>query len=73
MRLDFAGASASYERTRTSLGSALAWLGTAMQIYRERRALRALSDATLKDIGLSRADVERESGRPFWDIGGTPR
>jgi uncharacterized protein YjiS (DUF1127 family) len=32
----------------------------------ERRALGALDDATLKDIGLSRADVERELAKPFW-------
>jgi uncharacterized protein YjiS (DUF1127 family) len=27
-----------------------------------------LSDAMLRDIGLSRADAERESTRPFWDL-----
>jgi uncharacterized protein YjiS (DUF1127 family) len=33
---------------------------------RERRELVALSDAMLHDIGLTRADVESEYGRPFW-------
>jgi uncharacterized protein YjiS (DUF1127 family) len=33
---------------------------------RQRRALRALDDRLLKDIGLTRADVERECGRPYW-------
>lgn len=33
---------------------------------RQRRALRALDDRLLKDIGLTRADVERECGKPFW-------
>jgi uncharacterized protein YjiS (DUF1127 family) len=34
--------------------------------YRERRMLSALSDHMLKDIGVSRADVEREAGKTFW-------
>jgi uncharacterized protein YjiS (DUF1127 family) len=33
---------------------------------RQRRALHYLSDAMLKDIGLSRADVENEAAKPFW-------
>lgn len=32
-----------------------------------RQKQPALSDAALKDIGLSRADVWQESDRPFWD------
>lgn len=38
-------------------------------LYRQRRQLAALSDFMLKDIGLSRADAEREANRPFWDDG----
>jgi uncharacterized protein YjiS (DUF1127 family) len=34
---------------------------------RSRRALSALSDDQLKDIGLSRSDAFREGQRPFWD------
>ncbi|MCY1398882.1 hypothetical protein D9M71_139250 [compost metagenome] len=37
------------------------------QLYRERRALMRLNDAQLRDIGLSRVDVFKESVRPFWD------
>lgn len=37
------------------------------QLRHERQQLWRLSDATLKDIGLTRADVEREASRPFWD------
>ncbi|MCO7514926.1 DUF1127 domain-containing protein [Pseudomonas guariconensis] len=37
------------------------------QLYRQRRELASLSDATLEDLGLSRADILRESERPFWD------
>ena len=33
---------------------------------RQRRALLELSDALLKDVGLSRADAWREAGKPFW-------
>jgi uncharacterized protein YjiS (DUF1127 family) len=40
----------------------LAWL----ERRRGRRALMGLDDAQLRDIGLSRADVEREWNKPFW-------
>ena len=40
----------------------LAWLERA----RQRRQLQQLGDHMLKDIGLSRADVEAESSKPFW-------
>ena len=33
---------------------------------RQRRDLAALSDHALRDIGLSRNDVEIEVGKPFW-------
>lgn len=32
----------------------------------QRHHLAALDDHVLKDIGLSRADVVRESSKPFW-------
>ncbi|HEV7264477.1 MAG TPA: DUF1127 domain-containing protein [Falsiroseomonas sp.] len=32
----------------------------------QRRRLACLSDAMLKDIGVSRADAFRESRKPFW-------
>ena len=37
------------------------------QLGQERHALAALSDAALKDLGLSRADIHQETERPFWD------
>ena len=33
---------------------------------RQRRRLSDLDDRMLKDIGLTRADVSREVGKPFW-------
>ncbi|MEL6127807.1 MAG: DUF1127 domain-containing protein [Pseudomonadota bacterium] len=34
--------------------------------HRQRIQLSHLNDAALKDIGLTRHDVEREIQRPFW-------
>jgi len=31
-----------------------------------RQELEGLSDATLRDIGITRCDVHRESHKPFW-------
>ena len=33
---------------------------------RQRRDLAALSDYALRDIGLSRGDVDLEISKPFW-------
>ncbi|MBI1206939.1 MAG: DUF1127 domain-containing protein [Azospirillum sp.] len=33
---------------------------------RERAMLRGLDDGVLKDLGISRADAELESDKPFW-------
>lgn len=38
------------------------WRARAVQ----RRHLREIDDHLLVDMGLSRADVERESRKPFW-------
>lgn len=44
-------------------GAFSAWLGRA----RDRRALAALDERTLKDIGLSRCDIAAETARrPWW-------
>ena len=40
---------------------------TEANIANMRRQLAMLDDAALKDLGLSRADVQQESERPFWD------
>ena len=36
------------------------------ELARGRRHLAGLDDRILRDIGLSRADVEREYRKPFW-------
>jgi len=41
----------------------LTWL----ERYRQRRALGTLSDHMLKDLGLSRSDAGRETGKRFWE------
>jgi uncharacterized protein YjiS (DUF1127 family) len=46
--------------------SLLRYILTWSERVRQRRALMALDDWALKDIGLSRVDVLRESGKPFW-------
>lgn len=42
------------------------------EVARQRRALAAMDDAMLKDIGITRVDARREAARPFWDDGGVP-
>lgn len=37
------------------------------EVAEQRRMLASMPDATLKDLGLSRADVEQEVQRSFWD------
>jgi uncharacterized protein YjiS (DUF1127 family) len=51
------------------LGAAIAWLGQQRERQRGRRALLRMSDAQLKDIGLSRSTAYREANRTFWERG----
>lgn len=44
-----------------------AWLARCTERSRERQRLRELDDHLVKDIGLSRADVDQECGRWPWD------
>ena len=44
-------------------------LAALMRIWdrsRQRRHLRDLDDRMLRDVGLSRADVARETAKPVW-------
>lgn len=38
----------------------------ALKRHAERRALAALDDRQLADVGLTRAQVQREARKPFW-------
>lgn len=42
------------------------WVLGVVERRRQRRALSALDEHQLKDIGLSRGDVEQEITKPFW-------
>jgi uncharacterized protein YjiS (DUF1127 family) len=55
--------SAGMDRWRQGCDTVLLWL----ERRRERRALAALSDHMRKDLGLSRSDAGRESGKRFWE------
>ncbi|MFW5679116.1 MAG: DUF1127 domain-containing protein [Pseudomonadota bacterium] len=52
------------DRVLAAIGQALLWYGRA----RERRALAELDDHLLRDIGVSRAEADREAGKPFWQV-----
>ena len=43
-------------------------LMTWSQRARERRELHAMSEHSLRDIGLSRADAAQEYDKPFWRV-----
>ncbi len=49
----------------SSLGGLVTWTTRAVRAYRERRALAALSDSLLKDLGLTRGDIDRVTGGPL--------
>jgi len=43
-----------------------AWIAAAAERQRTRRALAALDDRALRDVGLTRAQADAEARRPFW-------
>ena len=51
---------------RNGLAAACAQARRWYVVYRQRRALLAMDEAFLKDVGLSRADALAEGGKPFW-------
>jgi uncharacterized protein YjiS (DUF1127 family) len=44
----------------------LGFLLDILDVYRQRRALGSLDERMLKDIGLTRCEVECEVSRPPW-------
>ncbi|HME24396.1 MAG TPA: DUF1127 domain-containing protein [Acetobacteraceae bacterium] len=55
---------AARDALRGLLHTVSAWRARARQRY----ALSMLDDHILKDIGLTRADVDRETLKPFWRV-----
>lgn len=53
--------------SRLSPARVLSRLAGAAAVSRQRRALRDLDEAILRDIGLTRDEALREAARPFWD------
>jgi uncharacterized protein YjiS (DUF1127 family) len=53
-------------RVRAALVGALGLVREWRRRARSRTELAALDDRTLRDIGLSRADVWAELDKPFW-------
>jgi len=48
------------------IAAVLARLAAWAQRHRQRRALARLDPDLLRDVGLTRTDALRESGKPFW-------
>ena len=70
-KCSLAGAAGAAAPRRAGLAAPIAQfllglLSTWLQRARERRALHGLDDGMLKDIGLTRADIDFEVHKPFW-------
>jgi uncharacterized protein YjiS (DUF1127 family) len=55
-----------------SLGAGIHALGrriaAALAVRAERRALMALDESALKDMGFNKGQAQHEYGRSFWDV-----
>ena len=66
-------ASVPAQRSRAaSLGAGIQALGrriaAALAVRAERRALMALDESALKDMGFNKGQAQCEAGRTFWDV-----
>lgn len=61
-----AGTTSRREAPRLSLLRAIEWIEVRIERRRSRLALMEMTDAQLRDIGVSRADAYREFDKPFW-------
>ena len=62
----YAIARSSISAPRRSGG--IAFFRAAVAAWRQRRALERLDANARRDLGLTCADVARESARPVWDV-----
>jgi uncharacterized protein YjiS (DUF1127 family) len=62
------GSAAAARRRRAAGQEWLGWLATMLRAIETRRELARMDDRMLKDIGVSRADAEREATRAPWDV-----
>lgn len=53
-------------RPRLTVRGILARLAVLDALHRNRMDLKALDDRMLRDVGLTRADVDAELRRPLW-------
>ena len=60
-------AKASYARRTTRRLGVFAMLSMLDRSYRHRQSLKNLTDAQLKDVGLSRQDVDQEIETAPWN------
>ena len=58
----------AHPRTAKRRVGLLARLAAWRAVRRQRADLSRLDDYRLEDIGLTRADVARETARPLWDV-----
>ena len=67
MRLGSAAAPQAGISWEGSFARALVRIAAAHERHRQRRALAALDDRLLRDVGLSHQQADQEVAKPFWD------